>query len=373
MSKVVSFEEDNLIYNRFDLIYGNDYVKMKMEDQDYIYNISVHVDQEKAMLNIWGKNLPKHVFEQTIENVFNKYANIRYIEVTQGVNDYTGCLCRCKDIRIAMPETIDELLQRLKSKHRYNLNRQIHMLEQQYGPLFIETYGIDIPQEYVNLYFQWKRESHGTDYGMSPKKYLHEYHVTDAMLMKAGERPVGIIFYCMVEDTAYLENLSFDSEFAEYSPGYITYVLSLEKLIAKKCRLLFLGGGDYEYKRRFGAEERLVYSGSIYRKDIFDEVNRFFDIQEIRVFAIYGLGTGGEEFLHIRNHIKVELAYGIDRQEKKLDMLQTYTPMETLPEVDAVLITLKKHNEEIELFLKQRFTKVFYWEDMAKRGIFQEL
>lgn len=373
MSKVASFEEDNLIYNRFDLIYGNDYVKMEMEDQEYIYHISVHMDQKKAVLNIWGKNLPKHVFEQTIDQVFNKYINIRHIEISQGTNDYQGCLYSHNDIRIVMPEIKEELLQRIKPKSRSTLKRKVHMLEKQCGPLSIETYGLDIPQEYVNLYFQWKRESHGTDYGMSPQKYLQEYHVTDAMLMKAGERPIGIIFYCMVEDTAYLENLSFDSELAEYSPGYITYVLSLEELIAKKCRLLFLGGGDYEYKRRFGAEERIVYSGSIYRKEVFDEVNQFFDIQGIHVFAIYGLGTGGEEFLHITNHIKAELAYGIDRQEKKFDMLQTYTPMEKFPEVDAVLITLKKHNEEIEQFLKQRFAKVFYWEDMAKRGIFEGL
>lgn len=368
-----SFDEDNLIYNRFDLIYGNNFEKMEVVYQGKTYSIAIHYNNGRAVLNVWGKKLPQWVFEQLIKNVFRSHIEIRYIEIIQGGNNYQNCLCEGNDIRIIIPKTKQELLQRLKSKHRYNLSRQIRMLEEQYGYLSTGSYGKNVPYKYVDLYFMWKKESHGIDYEMSPQQYLNEYHVTDAILVKAGGRPVGIIFFCLVEDTAYLENFSFDSELARFSPGYITYVLFLEELIAKKCNLLFLGGGDYEYKKKFGAEERIAYNGLIYREEVFEEVNRFFDIEGIHVFAIYGLGTGGEEFLHIRNRIKAELAYGIDKQEKKVEMLPTYTPTEELPHADAVLITLKKHNEEIEQFLKHRFEKVFYWEDMAKRGVYKRL
>lgn len=373
MDRRAGFEEDNLIYNRFDLIYGNDFEEIEISYQERTYSIAMHQDNEMSVMNVWGKKFPQCVFEQAVEGVFRKHAGIRYIEITRGGNDYQECLCRGNDIRIELPETKQELMQRLKAKHRYNLKRQIHLLEEQYGPLSTASYDLNIPYEYVELYFKWKKESHGIDYCLSPRQYLDEYHVTDAIVVKAGARSIGVIFFCVVEDTAYLENFSFDSELARYSPGYITYVLSLEELILKNCRLLFLGGGDYEYKKRFGAEERTVYSGAVYRKEVFDEVNRFFDAQGIHTVAIYGLGTGGEEFLCIRDHIKAELIYGIDRNEKKLDTLQTYTPIETLPGVDAVLITLKTHNAEVEQFLRQRFARVFYWEDISRKGIFEQI
>ncbi len=373
MSRTVDFEEDNLIYNRFDLIYRNDFTDMEFQYQDHVYSISLHQDGEKAVMNVWGKVFPQCVFDQAVEEAFRMHAGIRYIEITQGGNNYRECLCRSNDYRIMMPATKNDLMQRIKSKSRNTLKRKLRILEEQYGSLDTVSYGLNVPSEYVELYFKWKKESHGINYNMSPAQYLEEYHVTDTILVKAGGRPVGIMFFCMAEDTAYLENFSFDSELARYSPGYITYVLFLEELISKRCRLLFLGGGDYEYKKRFGAEERTVYNGAIYREEVFEEINLFFDTEGIRTYAIYGLGTGGEEFLCIRNRMKAELIYGIDRTKKEIDTLQTCTLEEEFPEADAILITLKTRNAEVEKFLKQRFSRIFYWEDMAKRNNFKQL
>jgi len=368
-----SYDEDNLIYNRFDLIYKNDFDELEFIHQKDSYLIAVHRDGGRAILNVWGKKLPQDVFEQSIEAVFNNYADVRYIEITQGGNNYQNYLCKRDDFRIVLTETKQELLLRLKAKHRYNLKRQLHMMEEQYGSLFKVSYSLNIPDELVKLYFQWKKESHGIDYGLSCQQYLKEYHVTDAILIKAGETPIGIVFYCIVEDIAYLENFSYNNELAQYSPGYLSYVFFLEELITRKCRILYLGGGDYDYKRRFGAEERVAYSGLIYRSTVFNDVNDFFDSEGIHTCAIYGLGTGSEEFLCIKSKIRVTLMYGIDREEKHIEGLQTYTTKDEFPIVDAVLITIKSHNIGVENYLKQRFNRIYYWEDMAKRGIFESL
>ncbi len=373
MSRIVKFEEDNLIYNRFDVIYGNAFMEMEFQYQEYVYPIALHRDGEKAFMNVWGKVFPQYVFDQAVERVFRICDETRYIEITQGGNNYRECLCRNNDYRIKIPATENDLLQRINSKSRNTLKRKRRILEEQCGPVNAISYGQNVPCEYVELYFKWKKESHGIDYNMSPAQYLEEYHVTDTILVKAGERPVGIMFFCMAEDTAYLENFSFESELARYSPGYITYVLFLEELISRKCRLLFLGGGDYEYKKRFGAEERAVYNGAIYREEVFGEINDFFEAEGIRTYAIYGLGTGGREFLCIRNRLEAELLYGIDRQKKEIDTLPVHTLEEELPKADAVLVTLKSRNGEAEKFLRQRFSKAFYWEDMAKRNIFKPL
>lgn len=373
MERKADFDEDNLIYNRFDLIYKNDFEEMEIVYQGQVYSVALHRTGQGGVLNVWGKELPQLVFEQTVEKVFNSHADIRYIDIVQSGNDYQGGLRKGVDIRIPLPDTKQELMQRLKAKHRYNLKRQRLMLEAQWGALSIESYEQEIPLEYVELYFLWKKESHGTDYGLTPQRYLQEYHVTDAMLVRAGERPIGIIFFCLVENVVYLENFSYDRNLAEYSPGYITYVLFLEELISRNCRLLFLGGGDYNYKKRFGAEERTVYNGVIYRKEVFDEINGFLKAEKICTYAIYGLGTVGGEFLGLHERIGAKLLYGIDREEKKFDMLHTFTPEEELPDVDAVFITLKSYNAEVERYLRQRFANIFYWEDMSKKAIFKRI
>ena len=116
-----------------------------------------------------------------------------------------------------------------------------------------------------------------------------------------------------------------------------------------------------------------MYNGAIYREEVFGEINDFFEAEGIRTYAIYGLGTGGREFLCIRNRLEAELLYGIDRQKKEIDTLPVHTLEEELPKADAVLVTLKSRNGEAEKFLRQRFSKAFYWEDMAKRNIFKPL
>lgn len=367
------YQEDNLIYNRFDLIYGNDYRNLDVSFQNSEYHIAMHQERNKAILNLWGRELPQYVFEKVVDKVFQSSSDIRYIEIIQGGNNYNGYLCQGTDVRVILPETKEELLQRLKAKHQYNLKRQMRMIEERYGRVSGTVYTSDIPDDIVNRYFEWKKESHGIDYGLSPREYLDKYHVTDALLVKAHEKPIGIVFYCLVEDTAYLENFSYNDELIHYSPGYLSYVLFLEELIRRKCKLLYLGGGDYGYKRRFGAEERVAYNGSIYRPSVFKEINSFLTEKGIDKYAIYGLGTGGEEFFCLKAKIKAELVYGIDQKEKQIDFLKTYTTDVQLPSADAVLITLKSRNAAAEKFLKQRFSKVFYWEDMAKHGIFKQL
>lgn len=269
------------------------------------------------------------------------------------------------DIYIPIPDTIEQLLHRLNKKHRYTLKRLRRLLEDRYGSLEVEFYQSEIPDYIVNLYFDWKKISHGRNYHMTPKEYLEKYYVTDAMLLRAGEVQVGVIFFCMVEDTAYLENLSYDAELEKYSPGYLTYELLLEELVRRKASFLYLGGGKYAYKKRFGAEEKAVYSGIIYRKEVFDEINYYLSQNGIREIAIYGLGACGMAFLRLAKYLNLKVSYGIDKEKKEIDNLQVYSLMDGFPKVDAVFITLKNRNGEVENYLKNRFNRIYYWKNIV--------
>lgn len=368
----VKFESDDLIYNRFDLIYKEDVESYSYKSQNGEYVIDAHYENLKAVLDVWGKKFPQNFFDDTIESIFERHSEIYYIEINRAGNDYKNLLTRYNDIRLSIPKTKEELMQKVTAKHRQTIRRKKRLLEDEYGRLTVALYKKDIPDKIVDQYFIWKRITHGTDYHMLPKEYLKKYYVTDGILLKAGDKNVGILFFCQINNTVYLENLSYNAEMEKYSPGYLVYEMFLEELINRKCLYLYLGGGEYEYKRKFGAEESLTYSGTIYRNEFYDNLNRYFEKNAIKRIAIYGLGNIGHAFLKIIDRLNIELVYGIDREEKQIEYFPVFPPTDDLKEVDAIIITLKYRNAEVEKLLNLKFEKVYYWHDIITENLGKE-
>lgn len=365
----VKFEADNIIYNRFDLIYSKNVESFSYEYEDKMYIIDAYYENSRAVINIWGKQLPSSVFENIVADIFEHHSEIRCIDIKRTISNYKQLLNEYNDIRIPLPETVEQLLQRVRGKHRSTIKRIKRILEEEYGTLEMIMYKSDIPDEIVNQYFLWKQITHGTDYHMLPKEYLRNYHVTDAILLKAGMNGVAILFFCQVENIVYLENLSYNIELEKFSPGYLVYVMFLEELIYRKCSSLYLGGGEYMYKKRFGAEESITYSGTIFRKEVFNDLNCYFNKSNIKKVAIYGLGMVGHSLLRIVDHLDINITYGIDREIKQMEKLQVCSLEDNFEEVDAVFITLKSHAKGVEDFLKTKFAKVYYWGDILSKVI----
>ncbi len=361
-----NFQSDNLIYNRFDLRYGLDIEHFVYKDKSLIYRIDSHCENNVVTINTWGKLFPQWVFEAAIKDIFDRYPESRYIEVGKSGNDYLNMLNEENDIRVPLPKTVEALLCRLSGKHRYTLKRLKRLIEAEYGRLETIIYQEDIPDEVVDLYFHWKRETHGMDYHMTPPEYLKKYYVTHALVLYAGEKPVGSLFLCIVGDTAYLENMSYDMKLSRLSVGYVTYEIALEQLVEKNCAYLYLGGGDYSYKKRFGAESNTVYSGRIYNPRMLEQFNEYLQTFAIKKVALYGMGMGGKAFLKLVDKLKLELIYCIDQEKRETGGLDLYSPENDMPDVDAVIITLREHNHVVDEFLKTKFRKFFYWEDFVK-------
>lgn len=54
-------------------------------------------------------------------------------------------------------------------------------------------------------------------------------------------------------------------EFQKYSVGFQIYVFFLQRMIEKGKKNIYLGGGNYDYKKRFGSIEEIIYEGYLYR------------------------------------------------------------------------------------------------------------
>ena len=62
---------------------------------------------------------------------------------------------------------------------------------------------------------------------------------------------------------AYLENLAYDINYSSYHIGNLVYYHGIEKLIERGFKRIYLGGGDYDYKRNSKAIQSLTKSGNI--------------------------------------------------------------------------------------------------------------
>ena len=366
---IVKFDSDNLIYNRFDLIYPDNVEEFVYEYDEELYSVFSHYDGKKATVNTWGKKLPQAVFSNLIRDIFSKHPEIRYLEIRCAGNNYDGLLIEENDIRINLPETSEELLLRLRGKHRTTIKRMKTLVEEKIGKMRFFCYHSDIPDEIVKKFFCWKEKIQGINYHMQPDEYLKKYYVTDAILLKAEETSIAVLFFCQVKKTVYFENFSYNPEMKKFSPGYIIYEMFLEELIRRKCLIVYLGGGDYLYKRRFGAEEETVYSGRIYRKEVIENINHYFKDNGLENIAIYGLGREGTLFWNMRSLFCIKIKYGIDREKKRMGDLSIHAPTDEMESVDAVIITLKYYSEEVKQFLDSKFKKVFYWTDIVNKAI----
>lgn len=360
----ISCISDDLVYNRFDIIYDSFHTFTYKYNADN-YQIDAHIADRTVTLNIWGKTFPQEVFDRCVNDVFEKFPHIFYISVTRAGNNYNGWLYRSNNLYIILPESEDSLMARLSKKHRYNLRREKRLLEQEIGKISVQQImREDITSEMITQYFEWKKITHYCSYDLSPEDYIDKYHVTDAILLYAAQKLIGIVLFCVANSTVYLENFSYDNTYRKYSIGSVQYVIFLKEIIKRKCKICFLGGGRQEYKKYFSSVNSVAYSGKIYSVLYIDRINKWLANQDIYKVAIYGLGAVGIAFLEQSKILNLEISYGIDERCIENKNINVYRIGDLLPDADAVFITIMEKDEEVYKALKDRFSKVYYWNDI---------
>lgn len=178
---------------------------------------------------------------------------------------------------IQLPSNIEDLAKRMSSKGRYNMRRERRIIAETIGEYWIETYnGDEMPEEYIHLYFEYKKASHNREYGMTAQQYIDNQHVTTLYVMKTIDKVLAVLLSCEDNENVYFENFSYCPEYKSLSIGSVMYYMYLEELIKKNKKVLFLGNGKYDYKKRYGSMYFNTYSGKIYRLEILNLFWRYY-------------------------------------------------------------------------------------------------
>lgn len=254
----------DVIFNRFDLLYNsNQYIYIVADAQQW--TVPYKIEGNIAFLGLYLVEIPKNIFDELIHFIFQQNRHIHKIYLKRSRNNYHKHIRQGNHFRIELPDTFDSLLERLSKKGRYNYKREKRLLHN-IGDVEYMHYDTQASlNNIVAVFFSFKYKTHGRDYHMLPEEYVKNYSVSDAYSMQVNGKIVAVLLSCEQCECVFLENLSYDIEFEKYSVGFQIYVFFLSEMIKKERKHIFLGGGEYEYKKRFSSIEEITYDGYIYK------------------------------------------------------------------------------------------------------------
>lgn len=253
----------DFIYNRADIFCKN-YIVLNVKNGTNSYSFEVQFHEKYAELGIWMMKVTGDEFDVISKFIFTRYKEIEYISFYYAISDRV--YVAKKHYHVNLPETKEELKGRLSSKSRNTMSRKLKKAEAEYGKLMILEYqNEEVTDDIISAYFEMKQKTHHVRYNLTWKEYIDRYHVSNVYILFFGEKIASIILTCEQCSIAYLENLTYDMELSKYSPGMMAYEKVLEILISKGKKVFYLGGGDYDYKKKYDSVETTVTEGRIYR------------------------------------------------------------------------------------------------------------
>lgn len=363
-----TIDSTDLIYNRFDITYKNSFETYITEQNGKKYTILLHIEGTIGFLNLWGKNIPSNVINNSINYFINIYPELTRFRVLRFTKNYKNYLIKGFERILILPPSPFDVQILLTNKERQHIRYNIKHLAGD-GELKIESLK-NITNEIIETFFYWKKSTHDYDYNITPEEYINKYHVTDVILLskieESKKEQLAIIFFCACNRTIYLENISYNREYAKYSPGFLLYVYFVQQMIEEGRKYIFLGGAKQDYKRKFNSIERCCYTGDIFTKVGVAKMNSFFKENGILTVAIYGLGNMGKMLINVMKKFDVKVEYGIDLVETIND-IKVIRPSDEWPNIDFIIISIKKQSKEIENTIDEKGIAFDYWEQIVDR------
>ena len=261
----------NVIKNRFDLLSqsgsnavgGGVRLFKALEPYDTVY-IPVFIKNNIAEVGLYMRTLNSNVFNEFIEFLFETNKNIEALHFLYTPNklDY---IKPATHWHIDLPSTIEEFDKRISSKLRYNTKWYPKKINKEIGEYSVKKISkTEITPDIVNLYLKWKYNTYGFKY--DAKKYLQDFGVTTAYVLRVESQILAIGFTCETNDKdVYFENFSFDVKYHKYSLGMVLYYHIIKDLIENKKQRFYLLGGNYDYKQKFNGIATETYTGYVYR------------------------------------------------------------------------------------------------------------
>lgn len=279
VSKIREWKEDtvtpNFIANRFDLAWGKfqrnvEILQVNIQKREYVVEVYYH--GKEATLGLWLSDIPDIAVKAISSYIFKNHMEIKKIYFSHSLRPH-GIVEGHNHFRVDLPDDIKDFDALSTSKERYNVRRRIRKFHDEQGEIVFNEYDVlkEFPYDAVRRYFSYKEEEYKIQEEIPKtddelRAYIKEHDITHVYTMsKEDGTVIAIIFSCEQCPCVYIENITFDIEYKKYFPGILLYDHYLRCLVSKHKCSLFLGGGKWEFKRRYKSHEDHVYECRIYR------------------------------------------------------------------------------------------------------------
>ena len=261
--------QSDFIYNRFDYMYGHGRT-ITVREWNRDVSVSVNVAGVNASLGLWLVTISEAAEKTLCEYIFEHYKSVKRIRYRYAFQPL-GRASLTNHYHIVIPKSSDELYASLSQHARYDVRHKKRIAESELGGYTVKRMEKkEVPAELVEAYYDYKKKTYDVPYEMPASEYLDAYHVTHVyQLDTADKKMAALLFSCEQGQQLYLENLTYDTEFKRYSLGQTLYDYFLNDMIKLGKSRLYLGGGSYEYKTRFGSVETIVYTGELWRNGFY--------------------------------------------------------------------------------------------------------
>ncbi len=295
----VKLVKPNIIYNRFDIKYNGSFDVLKIEYNGEVQYVSFHIDEKKyCFIGLYMTDIEQVVFNNMLDFLTRKFKKIRRFKLLQ---------CRAKhpelDDKVCwmldLPDTVEEYWAQFSAKSRYNRKREFKKLCESFNISFEYYKKEDLTESIIKRFFDFKQETKDDVYydlsGKGINLFLSNFfNLTDTYVLKINGNIEAIIFYSITDSQVlYCENMAYNKEFASYNIGQVLFYYSVEKLIERKFKCLYVGGGNYEYKRNCHAIKYDTGNGIIKAQRIHKKIlNWLFECVnsgEYKIITLFGI------------------------------------------------------------------------------------
>ena len=266
----VKLVQPNIIYNRFDIKYNGDFEVLKIEYKKCIQYVAIHIhSNKKCYIGIYMTELEQCVFDKMISFITKKYGKkINKIHVTQGLIKNSNLENKMHWL-LNLPDTVEEYWAQFSSQTRHVRRKRLSRMQNEYDVSFEHYEKHQINEQLITLFFKLKSQTEDdVCYNTNEEGvtlFLSDfYHITDVYVIKINDK-IEAMQLCSVTDKndVYFENLTYNKEFSNYGLGMMAYYYAIEQLIERGYKRIYLGGGDYSYKKDSKAVKSETMSGDI--------------------------------------------------------------------------------------------------------------
>lgn len=266
--KLLNSIEPNVINNRFDLLYGNDYELIEVKDSNSVAYIPFKKSGMNGRLGLYLRDISSvngDILSECASFLFNNYSDLQDIFI---LHTYTPIpdIEQSVHWHVDLPETIEIFDSELSSKVRYNTKWYPKKIRENEGDYEIKNFKAEeCPKSVIETYLKWKRKTYEYNWDGDAKEYISQNGITNVYVMQIKDKLAAIGFVCITGENVFYENTAYNDEYKKYSVGIVLYHYIIDDLIKKRKKKLFLLGGNMEYKRHYNGIPTMTYTGYMYR------------------------------------------------------------------------------------------------------------